>query len=125
MREVGLYVGKKTAMAATARGECLRRRLNGGPLSWLVATFAVIAGAVPEGTPDVNPDVRDWCRGLLRGLGYDPDTHLVSKKVSSKGTSVLIRDHVGEPVRALSQKVLAKLQTDKQFLAGFVQEQGQ
>ncbi len=119
MREVGLYVGRSTAMAATARGEHMRRQLGSGPLGWLGAVATVLAGRVPEGIQRTDQGTEQWCRGVLRGLGYDPDTHTLSRK----GDAIVVRDHLGEPVKAYRGRALKLLQQDRAFLAGFAQEQ--
>lgn len=127
MQETGLYVGPKTAMAATARGETLRRRMGSGPLTKLCAMVQVLFGVMPDGMPEQDPEKAAYCRGILRGLGYDPDLHTLSKKkvTRSRGRTLvvlIVRDHVGDPVQSVDEKRLAALQDDADYLAGWAQE---
>lgn len=118
MREIGLYVGKKTAMAATARGEVLRRKMESGPLGRLMAVAQMITGFIPDGQAKPDKDHEQWCRGVLRGLGYDPDTHLLSRR----GEALIVRDFVGDPQKAYRPKTLKALSKDRAFMAGFAEE---
>jgi len=127
MRETGLYVGKSTALAATARGAHLQRQMAGGPLGRLMALATVITGHVPDAVQHRDKDSEKWCRGVLRGLGFDPDTHTLSRKFrhGRKGRGVmvlLVRDHLGEPQRTITERELEALQGDAGFLAGFGEE---
>lgn len=123
MGEVGLYVGTQTAMAATARGEYARRTMGAGPLGWLAIVAKVITGRDIDGRRPQDPAKVAYCRGILRGLGYDPDTHTLSRRTRpAVSAGLIVRDHLGEPCEFVSQRRLRDLSADADFLAGFAQE---
>jgi hypothetical protein len=122
MGETGLYVGNKTMMAATARAENVRRTMGVGPMAWLTVVAQVIGlGRVPEGYREGDPRNRAFSRGVLRGLGYDPDTHTLGKR-AGHWPGLVVRDHVGDPQAFISERKLRELGSDPNFLEGFAVE---
>jgi hypothetical protein len=98
---------------AAARAENLTRACARGPLQHLAALIGAFLGRTKGVEQDA--DHAEFCRRLLRGLGYDPETHIVARK----NGGLVIRDHRGEACEWLSAKKLRALMADADFLGAF------
>jgi hypothetical protein len=58
---------------------------------------------------------------VLRGLGYDPETHELSRR-RRPFPGFIVRDVDGRPVQFVSEKQLKKFINDPLFLSGYAEE---
>lgn len=117
-----IFVGEETLTAARVRDAKLRRGLGAaaGPLAWLITVAGALLGKKIEG-PVQEKHAAAFARGVLRGLGYDPETHELSRR-RRPFPGFIVRDQDGKPVQFVSEKQLKKFVNDPLFLSGYAEE---
>lgn len=78
--EDAFFIGEETATAAKLRQTRLIHQLGQGPGTWLATVLAVLLGKRLPGTPAQERATVAFARGVLTGLGYDADTHQLSRR---------------------------------------------
>lgn len=121
MTEQAIYLGDGTAAANILRNARVSAGLQGSPLQWLGTIVAGLLGKRIDVTPPDLQHAQPFARGVLAGLGFDPDTHELGRR-RGRWPGFVVRDAAGRPVRFVSGKELAALQVDASFLAAFEQE---
>lgn len=116
--EATVYIGDGTAAAAIMRNQRVSAGLQSTPGRWFGTVIAALLGRRIDVTPKGLQDKRAWARGMLAGLGYDPDTHELVRK-GGVFPGLVVRDAAGKPVRGVSQRQLHALQFDDGFLERF------
>lgn len=121
MAEDAFFIGEGTATATKLRQTRLQHQLGQGPGAWLATVFAVLLGKRLPGAPAQAPEAAKFARGFLRGLGYDPDTHQLSRR-RRPFAGFVVRGPGGEAVRFLRERELQELADDPSFLAEYREE---
>lgn len=124
MNEEAIYVGDDTAAATLLRNERVNAGLQGSPVKWFGTIVAALLGKRVDVTPPALAHAKGFARGVLAGLGFDPDTHELGRR-RGKWPGFVVRDAGGHPVRFVSAKELEALQVDAHFLAAFSEEAGE
>lgn len=121
MAEETIFVGPDTAAAELIRNARVIKGLQATPLKWFATVLAGVLGRRVDHTPAKLRDTVPFARGVLAGLGFDPDTHELSRRRGSK-PGLVVRAANGRPVRFVSETQLRKLQNDEEFLNAFASE---
>ena len=116
-----VYIGDGTLTAAKLRELKMRHALGQGPGSWLATVLAFLLGKQLPGAPPQNRDVTAFSRGLLSGLGYDPDTCQLDRR-QRPFPGLVVRDSAGKPLQFVGEKALRKLTDDPLFMSGYAEE---
>jgi hypothetical protein len=119
--EDAFFIGEETATATRLRQTRLQHQLGQGPGAWLATVFAVLLGKRLPGAPAQAPEASKFARGFLRGLGYDPDTHQLSRR-RRPFPGFVVRGPQGEAVRFLRERELKALVEDPNFMAEYQEE---
>jgi hypothetical protein len=114
------FIGDETLTAARVRDAKLRRGLGAGPLAWLVTVAGAILGKRIEGPVQQRHAVA-FARGVLKGLGYDPETHELGRR-RRPFPGFVVRDQEGRAVQFVSEKTLREFVNDPLFLSGYAEE---
>lgn len=120
MAEDAFFIGEETATALKLRQTRLQHQLGQGPGAWLATVFAVLLGKRLPGAAQADAAVK-FARGFLRGCGYDPDTHQLSRR-RRPFPGFVVRGPRGEAVRFLRERELRELAADPNFLTGYQEE---
>lgn len=120
--EETFFVGDETLTAARVRDARLRQGLTAaaGPLSWLITVMGAILGKKLQGPVQARHAVA-FARGVLKGLGYDPETHQLSRR-RRPFAGFVVRDEQGQPVQFVSERQLMEFCNDPLFLSGYAEE---
>jgi hypothetical protein len=119
--EDAFFIGEETATAAKIRQTRLIHQLGQGPGQWLATVLAVLLGKQLPGTPAQERATVAFARGVLTGLGYDPDTHQLSRR-RRPFPGFVVRGPDGRAVQFVTEKVLRDLVNDPMFMGGYAEE---
>lgn len=121
MAEQTFFIGDDTFTAAKILQTRLQHQLGQGPGAWLATVFAVLLGKRLPGAPAQASEATRFARAFLRGLGYDPDTHQLSRR-RRPFPGFVVRGEDGRAVRFLREQELRGLLEDDNFLRGYQEE---
>lgn len=122
-REDTFYAGDDTLAAARYRDVRIRVGMSSGPARWLGTALGLVLGKKVPGMPKQDAGVVDFARGFLNALGYDPDTHSLSRRRDPvKGRGLVVRDRLDKEVQFVKAKQVEAMANDPLSMSGYAEE---